>query len=280
MFLRYLKKIFFSSPVDDTAPCLYFTPEWSKFLLDTVFFYRNLSPDDRSLFERRVLLFLETTSIESGQVTVTDEDRLLVASSAIIPVWSFPDWHYINLKAVYLLPGAFNDTFETGQADSRITGMVGTGPMVGKMALSKPDLHLGFKNHLDKQNVGIHEFVHLIDMMDGECEGYPERLREFKYSIPWFDLVEKKTHEILKGKSNIRDYGAYNNAEFLSVTSEYFFERPAMLKKKHPELYAALTELYQQDVADIKTDIKIRKKDPCPCGSGKRYKRCCLINTA
>jgi len=54
--------------------------------------------------------------------------------------------------------------------------MVGNGPLHGKMALSKPHLHLGFKNSRDKHNVGIHEFVHLIDMADGNCDGFPERL--------------------------------------------------------------------------------------------------------
>jgi preprotein translocase subunit SecA len=27
---------------------------------------------------------------------------------------------------------------------------------------------------------------------------------------------------------------------------------------------------------DIKTKQKIGRNDPCPCGSGKKYKKCCL----
>ncbi len=249
---------------------------WSNFLNTSVAFYRALSEQDKTLFQQRILLFLQTTAVEAGQFDVTDEDRLLVAASAIIPVWGFPQWHYFNLKAVFLLPGAFNENFECGAIDSRITGMVGTGPMSGKMALSRPDLHLGFENSRDKHNVGIHEFVHLVDMADGECDGYPERLKEYSFSIPWFEMVEKKTREIHNSKSNIRDYGATNRAEFFAVASEYFFERPKMLQNKHPHLFSALTEFYQQDVMAISKDVKRRKKAPCPCGSGKRYKRCCL----
>ncbi|APU69731.1 hypothetical protein C723_1783 [Christiangramia flava JLT2011] len=37
--------------------------------------------------------------------------------------------------------------------------------------------------------------------------------------------------------SAIRKYGGTNQAEFLAVASEYFFERPDFLKKKHPELF-------------------------------------------
>ena len=251
-------------------------PQWSIFLAKKVLFYRALGDADKRLFERRILLFLDTTSIESGHVEVTDEDRLLVAASAIIPVWQFPSWHYFNLNTVFLMQAAFNEEFEFGQPDSRITGMVGTGMMSGKMLLSKPALHLGFDNARDKQNVGIHEFVHLIDMADGECDGYPERLREHAYSVPWFELVFRKTEEICARKSNIRDYGATNRMEFFAVASEYFFERPKMLRKRHPQLYQQLADFYRTDIAAIELDLGVRKKDPCPCGSGRRYKRCCM----
>lgn len=250
---------------------------WSDYLKKVVVFYRVLSPTDRTLFEQRILLFWQTTVIEGGvAVEITDEDRLLVAASAIIPVWGFSDWHYFNLQVVHLLPAAFNDKFECGKDDAMITGMVGSGPMAGKMALSKPDLHWGFINSRDKHNVGIHEFVHLVDMADGRCDGFPERLKEFAYSIPWLDLVAQKIIEIDDGYSNIRDYGATNEAEFFAVASEYFFERPKMLKKKHPKLFAALEDIYQQDVMAISADVRVRKKAPCYCGSGQRYKHCCL----
>jgi len=249
---------------------------WSQFLDEEVVFYQALSDEDKATFQKRILLFWQTTSIESGSFEVSEKDCLLVAASAIIPVWAFPNWHYFNLSCVYLFPGAFNEQFECGKPDSFITGMVGTGPLAGKMALSAPDLHLGFKNHRDKQNVGIHEFVHLIDMMDGECDGYPERLKEHAFSIPWFELVARKTHAIRQRKSNIREYGATNRVEFFAVASEYFFERPRMLEKKHPELFEALTDIYQQDVSAIVADLKPAKRKPCPCGSGKRYKNCCM----
>ncbi len=249
---------------------------WSDFLNDKVVFYRTLNDKDKILFQQRSLLFLQTTAVEAGQIEVSDEDCLLVAASAIIPVWGFPKWHYFNLRAVYLFPGVFNENFECGQPDSTISGMVGTGPMTGKMALSRPHLYSGFENSRDKKNVGIHEFAHLVDMADGDCDGFPERLQAFRFSIPWFDLIEKKIKEIDSRRSNIRDYGASNRAEFFAVASEYFFERPQLLKNKHPHLYESLTEFYQQEVLAIAEDIKPRKKAPCPCGSGKRYKRCCM----
>jgi len=251
--------------------------DWSAFLQRNVSFYQSLSISDRNTFEKRILLFLHSTRIEgSVNVDVTDEDKLLVAASSIIPVWAFPNWHYFNLQCVYLLPAAFNEKFVCGEADSNISGMVGTGPMAGKLALSKPDLHLGFKNSRDKQNVGIHEFVHLIDMADGQCDGFPELLIEYSYAAPWLDFVRKKIDEINNKQSNIRDYGATNSAEFLSVTTEYFFERPAMLKQKHPELCELLEVFYRQNSNEIINDKNFSKNAACPCGSRKKFKRCCM----
>ena len=249
---------------------------WRRFLEREVSFYRGLSDSDRQVFEQRVQLFLATTDIVAYGVEVTDDDRLLVAASAIIPVWAFPSWHYFNLKRVILLPGAFNNEFATGQPDSLIQGMVGTGPMHERMVLSKPALHYGFANDRDKRNVGIHEFAHLIDMADGDVDGFPERLKSYPFSIPWFELARRKIKAIESLDTNINTYGATNHQEFFAVASEYFFERPKMLKRKHPELYQALEDFYQQDRAAIAADMAPRKNCPCPCGSGKKYKRCCM----
>lgn len=244
-------------------------------LLSHVDFYRSLSDSDRRSFNQRVKLFLDTTDITGSNVEVTDVDRLLVAAGAIIPVWAFPEWHYFNLQEVILVPGAFNEASEFGKTDSTIEGMVGSGALTGRMILSQQALHYGFSNSQDKRNVAIHEFAHLIDMADGDCDGFPERLTEYAYSIPWFDQIGRKIQEMNEAKSNINAYGGTNSIEFFAVASEYFFERPTMFQRKHAELYKLLSHFYQQDVASIKRETKIRKKAPCPCQSGKRYKHCC-----
>ena len=38
-------------------------------------------------------------------------------------------------------------------------------------------------------------------------------------------------------------------------------------------------ELIDEDetpILPIRTEPKIGRNDPCPCGSGKKYKKCCL----
>ena len=120
--------------------------------------------------------FLATHKIIGVECDVSIEDNLLVAASAIIPIFNFPNWKYDNLFEVYIYPEHFNENLEIKGKGQIILGMVGTGYMDGKMILSKKALHHGFKNETDKKNTAIHEFVHLIDKMDGEIDGVPEVL--------------------------------------------------------------------------------------------------------
>lgn len=272
----WFKSIFNGESQAHKAPVRSLSDEQIQFLEHTVAFYRNLSEADKRTFEQRALLFLQTTEVVGNGVEVSDEDCLLVAASAIIPVWAFKGWHYFNLTKVILVPAAFNKDMVLDAPDSTITGMVGSGPLTNRMVLSRPALHYGFINAHDKKNVGIHEFVHLIDMADGDCDGFPERLSQYSYFAPWSRFVEKKITEIHTKRSNIDSYGATNPQEFFAVASEYFFEEPKLLKRKHPHLYSQLMAFYHQDLAAIKADIEPRKNGPCPCGSGKKYKRCCM----
>jgi Mlc titration factor MtfA (ptsG expression regulator) len=53
-----------------------------------------------------------------------------------------------------------------------------------------------------------------------------------------------KLSGIMKNRSDINPYGGTNQAEFLAVAAEYFFERPDLLKTKHPELYTMLEKMF------------------------------------
>ena len=156
--------------------------------------------------------------------------------------------------------------------------MVGTGYMNGKMIISKNALRDGFSNETDKKNTAVHEFVHLIDKMDGAIDGVPEVLFQKQYAIPWLDLMKKKIEEIDKNNSDINPYGATNKAEFFAVASEYFFERPMLLQKNHPDLYRSLEKIFNHKMQfrDLFTRKKsIGRNEACPCHSGEKFKKCC-----
>lgn len=255
-----------------------FPTEWRIILMSNVPFYNSLSKEDQKWFEFKVQEFLLNCRITGIQTTIDTTDKLLVASSAIIPIFEFKNWKYLNLHEVLLYPSMFNEKFQTSGGDRQILGMVGTGYMEGKMILSKPALRHGFQNESDKKNTAIHEFIHLIDKSDGKIDGIPSLLLEKQYTIPWIDLIDKKINEIFEDQSDINPYGGTNRSEFFSVVSEYFFERPKLLEQKHPQLYVLLEQIFNQDMASkklIKKSKKIGRNSPCPCNSGLKFKKCC-----
>jgi Mlc titration factor MtfA (ptsG expression regulator) len=254
--------------------------KWKTFLANHVLFYKKLDSEQKARFEHDVFQFLSTTKITGVNVEVTLEDRLLVASSAVIPLFGFPQWSYSFLDEVILYPASFDRNFELNNPLEIITGMVGNGPMEGKMILSKPSLHAGFSIGNDKKNVGIHEFIHLFDKEDGLIDGIPPGYDSEAVTLPWVSLIGDKTKEIVANRSDINNYAATNRQEFFAVAGEYFFERPHLLRKKHPKLYQALSEVFNQDLASTPKHQPITREigrnDPCPCGSGVKYKKCCI----
>ncbi len=227
-----------------------FPKKWRVFLDENVRFYQKLDESEKRDFEERIQRFLKRIKITGIKTEVSDEDRLLVASSAVIPIFRFPEWEYKTLVEVLLYPDLFTEEFNFSEGERNIAGMAGSGGMMGNLVIfSKPALWLGFENKSDKQNVGIHEFIHLFDKQDGSVDGVPAIFMNQQFVLPWLQLIKKNTEEMLEGKSDINVYGATNPQEFLAVTGEYFFERPKLFKEKHPELYRILSQVFQADPA-------------------------------
>lgn len=209
-------------------------------------FYKKLTEEHKLLFEQRVQHFLSSIRITGVGTEVEPLDRVLIGASAIIPIFSFPDWEYTNLHEVLLYPETFNEQFEQTGDNRPVMGMVGNGPMNDIMILSKHALREGFSNKTDKNNTAIHEFIHLIDKTDGDTDGIPEVFLQHQYILPWVEMMRKNIRDIVRDKSDINPYGAINQAEFFAVVSEYFFERPDLMKRKHPELYNMLDAMFKK----------------------------------
>jgi Mlc titration factor MtfA (ptsG expression regulator) len=215
-----------------------------RILNEEVNFYQQLTPELKKDFEERVMKFLPVVKITGVNTTVDGLDRVLIGASAIIPIFGFPHWEYPNLKEVLLYPGGFDYTFRQEGENRDILGMVGSGTYRNVMVLSQQALRNSFANKTGKSNVGIHEFVHLVDSLDGSYDGLPETLLERKYTLPWLQLMRDEMKKIESNESDINPYALTNEAEFYAVVSEYFFSRPDLLKEKHPELYGYLEKIF------------------------------------
>lgn len=223
-----------------------FSRSWSKILNEKVSFYTELNSEEKIRFEKEILYFLNNVTVTGVKVEIDDADKLLVASSAVIPLFGFPELRYRNINEVLLYKDAFNEEHQTEGEKRTILGKVGSGNMNRLMILSLPALRASFDNKTSKSNVGIHEFVHLIDKADGAVDGLPESLLQQQYVLPWLNAMQKEIGNINKNNSDINPYGATSQIEFLSVASEYFFNQPEKFKDNHPELYKLMTTMYRQ----------------------------------
>jgi Mlc titration factor MtfA (ptsG expression regulator) len=212
-------------------------------------YYQKLQPREQERFVAKVQEFLQNTRIEAVGFELEDLDRVLVASSALIPIFGFKEWRYPQLTNVILYPDAFNHDFEFEGGNREIAGMVGSGFMNGQMILSRAALRKGFSAAAGNENTGVHEFVHLLDKEDGATDGIPEHLIPHQYAEPWLKQMHLEIRKIEEGKSDINPYATTNEAEFFAVVSEYFYEKPEKLKQKHPELYEMLCIIFMQNPA-------------------------------
>jgi Mlc titration factor MtfA (ptsG expression regulator) len=292
LFYRYVTR---ESRLKQQTLAEEFPAAWRKILAERVAFYLSLTANDKQRFEKKVQVFLAQKRITGIETEIDDTTRVLVAASAVIPVFGFPDWEYGNLSEVLVVPDAWT---QQRDPNKEYVGLEGTllGSVQGfqtshYMRLSKASLEQGFKDTLDKQNVGIHEFAHLLDEADGVIDGVPSVALPAELRPEWEAVMQREIAAIRAGNSEINDYAGTNEAEFFAVVTEYFFEKPEKLQEHHPELYQLLSRALRQNpkkrflrlavdprewIRSLRSRRKFGRNDPCPCGSGKKYKDCHL----
>lgn len=237
-------RLFFHKKPEESKPL---EEKYKKILQKHVTFYQDLSAEEKLRFEKSMVIFLAKIAIIGVETELEDKDRVYVAASGVIPLFGFPGWEYSNISEVLIYEGSFNKRYDTKAEDVNILGMVGSGEMHRIMILSKPALRQGFEMENDARNVGIHEFVHLIDKLDGTTDGLPEYYMDRQYAVPWMKMIFEEIKSIKTGDSDINPYGATSESEFFSVVSEYFFKQPDLFELKHPELFAMLNRIFRRN---------------------------------
>jgi Mlc titration factor MtfA (ptsG expression regulator) len=124
---------------------------------------------------------------------------------------------------------------------------------LGVIVLAWDAARRGLMNPSDGQNVVLHEFAHQLDFEDYSTDGAPALPTRAEYR-EWARVMSSEFKALQAaeeaGTPTVLDtYGATNPAEFFAVATETFFERPAALRARHPELYAELAKFFRQDPA-------------------------------
>lgn len=232
-----------------------FPTAWRQILNQNVIFYQFLPPASKERFEKMVHVFISEKKIVGVHVEIDDLIKVLVAASAVIPVFGYVDWEYDQLGTIFIYPNSFDSDFNFGNdAQRNISGMVTGEDKLNAMVLSKRDIIDSFVYSLNGRQVGVHEFVHLVDRGDGAIDGLLSLYWDKKQIREWRNLMYHEMTRIWNGETFIDPYATANPAEFLAVMSEYFFEMPELVANEHPEIYQLMKKGFRIDTQKLMKD--------------------------
>lgn len=235
-----------------------FPAEWLAIVEQNVPWYTSLSVADRAELLGHMRVFLEEKRFEGcNGLELTDEIRVTIAAHACRLLLHRETDVFPRLITVLVYPSAY-----LAKAVEPIAGggvlegeqvRIGEAWKDGVAVLSWSDVRESAKGLTFGRNVVLHEFAHILDMEDGAADGTPILPGRDRYA-PWIAVMEDEYERLRRDShlgrySVLDDYGATNPAEFFAVASEAFFEKPTVLAKRHPELYAELRAFYRQDPA-------------------------------
>lgn len=217
---------------------------------------QRLNRGERHRLRELASLFLQAKSFSGArELVVTEEMQILIAAQACLLVLEldlsyFDGWHEIIIYPdPFVVRREMVDDAGLVHEDSQILGgeAWNRGPVVLSWAEARPGAH----PHGACSNVVLHEFAHKLDMLNGAANGMPP-LHRHMHRESWTQAFElayadlQRTLEI-HHHSEIDPYAATNPAEFLAVTTEYFFTCPQRLMHFNAVLYDQLRQFYRQD---------------------------------
>lgn len=199
------------------------------------------------------VLLAEKPFIGCAGLVVSDEMRVLIATQAALLLLNRRAGYFSALRQVLVYPGAFvvdrTAIDPAGLARDERRVLSGESWQQGQVILSWDDVLAGAADPADGHNVVIHEFAHQLDQESGPANGAPflgRRDAYARWSATLGAAYAQLRAQLARGEPTLIDpYGASDAGEFFAVVSELFFERPAALAERHPELYAELSTYYR-----------------------------------
>jgi Mlc titration factor MtfA (ptsG expression regulator) len=236
-----------------------FPAAWREILERSFPVYRRLPAADRERLHGRIHLFLAEKSFEGcGGLELTDEIRVTIAGQACLLLLNLEEADgYARLRSILVYPSTVRPVYverpATGTLPPAEEALLGQSWGHGTVILAWDSVRRSASATDDGRNVVFHEFAHQLDQEDGAADGVPY-LESGSALRAWGEIMQQHyaalRDAVEEGRSTLLDeYGATNPAEFFAVATEFFFEKPAQLKRTHPALYDELAGYYRQDPA-------------------------------
>ena len=234
-----------------------FPPAWRSIITRNLPIFRRLPSEDQIELLSHVQVFLREKHFEGcGGLELNDEIRVTIAAQACLLLLHRKTDYYPKLTSILVYPAGYTayekrpfagNVWEEG-GENRLGQ---TGRRLGSLVLAWDDVKRGAADPSDGTNLVLHEFAHQLDFEDNASDGAPALATRAEY-LAWARVMNREFRALCDadraGTPTVLDrYGATNPAEFFAVATEAFFERPRVLRARHPELYAAFARFFRQD---------------------------------
>jgi Mlc titration factor MtfA (ptsG expression regulator) len=248
--IKYLKYKIWLKKIEKKPP----TQE-ILYILKKIRYYTLLPENLKKIINFKIQIFLNEKQFIGIKLQITNEIKVNIAFYACLLTLYSKYFCYPNLEYIFVYPSTIlKKEIEEYFANQEI--LIEGEATSDTVLISWNDAKKEIKTC--ERNVIIHEFAHEIDYSDGRIDGLPpidsEKSKEFAKIM--FSEYEKFKEKTIKGRflgkyHLIDKYAATNRAEFFAVMTEYFFIRPAVLKKHFPDIYKELKSFYKIDTYKI-----------------------------
>ncbi len=231
---------------------------WERVTESVLPHWALLSDDERTRLGGLMDLLLRHKRWEAAAgFTLDDEIRVVIAAQAGLLILGLDFEYYRDVQAIIVHPTTMT---LTGARAGPVQGVVTDSPLAilgqandrrGPVIIAWDAARAGARHPERGHNVVFHEFAHKLDMLDDLIDGTPP-LPDAAARERWRQVCSAE-YELLRsgaGDDLLSDYGAVNPGEFFAVATEVFFDLPAEMRARKPDLYAVLRNFYRQDPAE------------------------------
>jgi Mlc titration factor MtfA (ptsG expression regulator) len=234
----------------------------------------HLAGEDRHLLKALAARFVEQKQFTGVQgFVVSDPVKASIALQACLPILRLGLEHYRDFVEIVIYPDHFmvprQITDNNGVVHESLDELAGESMDGGPIVLAWPEIDPDAR--APGVNVIIHEFVHKLDLLDGEADGVPplaphkripwqkslmdsyeafcDALEQVEASIPEYIDPESEDADPFYAALPLDPYASTDPAEFFAVTAEVFFTLPKVLATCFPDLYREFASYFGQDPA-------------------------------
>lgn len=241
-----------------------FPKDWLATIERDVPFFSRLSTRDQSELLGHIQVFITEKRFEGcAGLEVTDEMRVIIAAQACLLLLHRKTDYFPLLLIILVYPSGYiaeenyhleGPVWQEGNAPR----LGETGRQMGTMVLAWDAAKSGASDPSDGKNLVLHEFAHQLDFENHATDGAPALATREEQSS-WQQVMQSEFRLLRAADETgiptlLDTYGATNPAEFFAVSTEAFFERPWLLRARHPRLYAELQNYFRQDPTDYSAE--------------------------